>query len=158
MEASDLVNGSRSRPFTDGLDFIFVHMDALSRNYITQEDDLGCEEMALLKVTKKLLFGQDAQNLVEVFGVLLFIPAIHKYVIKKRNDKLAYDRSKHLIHKSHEGARGISQAKWLDQPLIEAALGFECRLPFIPFKDSDFVVATSKINPGEHSDYMKLIK
>jgi len=60
MEASDLVHGSGSKPFTDGLDFVFIHMDALSRNYITQEDDLGCEEMALLEVTIKLLFGQDA--------------------------------------------------------------------------------------------------
>ena len=80
--------------------------------------------MTLLKVTIKLLFGQDAQNLVEVVGMLLFIPAIHKYAIKIHNHKLAYDRSKHLIHKSHEGARGISQAKWNDQPLIEATLGF----------------------------------
>ena len=57
MEASDLVYASRSRPFTDGLDFVFIHMDALSRNYKTQEDNLGCEEMALLKVTIKLLFS-----------------------------------------------------------------------------------------------------
>jgi len=78
--------------------------------------------------------------------MLLFIPAIHKYVIKIHNDKLAYDRSKHLIHKSYEGARCISQAKWHDQSLIEAALGFKRRLSFIPFKDSDLAVATSKIN------------
>jgi len=114
--------------------------------------------MALLKVTIKLLFGQDAQNLVEVVGMLLFITAIHKYVIKIHNDKLTYDRSKHLIYKSHEGARCISQAKWHDQPLIEAALGFERRLLFIPFKDSDLVVVTSKINLGEDSGSMKLIK
>jgi len=158
MEASDLMHGSGSRPFTDGLDFVFIHMDALSRNYITQEGDLGCEEMALLKVIIKLFFGQDAQNLVEVVGMLLFIPAIHKYVIKIHNNKLAYDQSKHLIHKPHEGARCISQAKWHNQPLIEDALGFEGRLPFIPFKDPVLIVATSKINFREDSGSMKLIK
>ena len=60
MEAWDLLYGGGSRPLTNSLDLVFINMDALSRNYITQEDDLGCEEMALLEVTIKLLFGQDA--------------------------------------------------------------------------------------------------
>ena len=54
MEASDLMYGGGSRPLTDGLDLVFINMDALSQKHITQEDDLGCEEVTLLKVTIEL--------------------------------------------------------------------------------------------------------
>ena len=60
MKASDLMHGCRSRPFVDGLDLVFIQIDSLSRNYITQEDDLGCKEVTLLKVTIKLFLRQDA--------------------------------------------------------------------------------------------------
>jgi len=114
--------------------------------------------VALLKVTIKLFLSQNAQNLVKVIGVLLLISAIHKYVIKVYNDKLAYDWPRNLIHKPYEGVRCISQAKWHDQPLIEAAFSLECRLPFVPFKDPDFLVATSKINLRKDGGSMKFIK
>ena len=114
MEASNLLYGGGSRPLTDGLDLVFINMDALSRHHITQEDDLGCEELALLKVTIELFLVQNTQDLVKLVCMLLFILAIHKNVIEIDNNKLAYDRPKHFIHKSHEGARCISQAKWHD--------------------------------------------
>jgi len=140
MKTSDLMHGGRSSPFLDDLDLVFIYMNPLSRNYITQEDDFGCKKMALLKVTIRLFLSQDALNLVKVISRLLLIPAVHKYVIKVHNGKLAYDEPKHLIHKPHEGARCISQAKWHDQPLLEATLGLELHPLFAPFKDSDLIV------------------
>jgi len=57
--------------------------------------------MTLLKVTINLFLSQDAQDLVKVAYMLLFISAIHKYVIKVHNDKLANDWPENLIHEPH---------------------------------------------------------
>ena len=90
--------------------------------------------------------------------MVLLILATPKNVIKVHSDKLSYDQPEHLIHKSHEGARCIGQSKRRDQPLIKAAFGFKSRLPLIPLKDSDLVIATSRINLRKDGASMKFIK
>ena len=91
MEALDMLHRGRSKLFLDGVDLVFVHMDSLRRNYMPQEYDLGCEKVALLKVSIELFASEDAQHSMEVACMLLFISAIHEYVIKVYNNKLAYE-------------------------------------------------------------------
>ena len=79
-----------SRPFLDGLNLAFINKDPLGQKNIPQEDYLGCEEVALLKVSIKILLGHDAQNLMGLACMPLLISAIHKNV-KMHNDKLAYE-------------------------------------------------------------------
>jgi len=43
---------------------------------------LGCEEVALLKVTIELLLSQNTQDLVKMASMLLLLVATNKYVIK----------------------------------------------------------------------------
>jgi len=114
--------------------------------------------VALLKASIELPLSQDAQNSIEVVCMVLLISNMHKNVIKVHNGKLSYDRPKHLIHKSHEGARCISQTKRHDKPPIKATLGFKSRLPLIPLKDSNLVIATSKINLRKDGASTKFIK
>jgi len=97
MEAPDLLHGGGRRTFLDGLNFLFIYMNPLSQNHITQEDDLRYDEMTLLKVTIKLFLSQNAQDLVKLVCMLLFILLIHKYDIKVHDDKVAYYQPKHII-------------------------------------------------------------
>jgi len=55
MKTPHLIQEGRSRPFSDGLDLVFIHINALGRDYIPQKDHLGCEEVRLLKVPIQLL-------------------------------------------------------------------------------------------------------
>jgi len=91
MKASDLMQRGRSRPFSDGLDFIFTNMDPFGQSHIPQEDYLGGEKVALLKVPIQLLLNQDTQELAEVASMLLFIPVVQKNVIKLHHKKFAYE-------------------------------------------------------------------
>jgi len=101
--------------------------------------------------------SQDAQNLVEVASMFLFLSAIYKNLIKVNGNKLACARPKHLIYESYEGAWCISQAKRHDQSLIKATFGLKSHLALIPFKDADLVIATTKINHTKDGGSMKFI-
>ena len=90
--------------------------------------------------------------------MILLTSVIDEPIFKIDNNKSANHRFEYFVHQSYEGVRCISQAKWHDQPLIEAAFSLECRLPFVPFKDPDFLVATSKINLRKDGGSMKFIK
>jgi len=48
MKTPNLLHGGGSRLIPDGLDLAFIHMNILGQNHITQEDNLGGEEMTLL--------------------------------------------------------------------------------------------------------------
>ena len=89
-------------------------MNPLGRNNIAQKDHLRSEEMTLLKVSIKLLIGQDGEYLVEMLNMILLTSAINEYIVKIHNNKFANHRFEYLVHQSHEGARGISQAKGHD--------------------------------------------
>ena len=89
-------------------------MNPLGRNNIAQKDHLRSEEMTLLKVSIKLLFGQNGEHLMEMLSMILLTSAIDEYIIKIDNNKSVNHRFEYLVHQSHEGARGISQAKGHD--------------------------------------------
>jgi len=55
METSHIMNTLGSRPRPKGLDFAFIHMDAIRSDHIPYEGHLIREEGALPKVAKELL-------------------------------------------------------------------------------------------------------
>jgi len=76
METSYLMQRSRSRPLSDGLDFVFIHMDAMGRDHIPQKDYLGCESDTS-QGSIQLLLSQDTQHMLEMASMFFLPLAIH---------------------------------------------------------------------------------
>ena len=88
----------------------------------------------------------------------IFILAIYQNIIKVDYCELANEWFEHLVHQTHESAMCISETEQHHQPFIQASFGLERCFPFIPFIDSNLIVATFKINLIEESGPMKLIR
>ena len=82
-----------------------------------------------------------------------FILATYQDIIKVDHHELANEWFEYLVHQMHESAGCISEAEWHHKPFIQASCGLKGCFPFIPFIDSNLILATSKINLREDRLY-----
>jgi len=80
-----------------------------------------------------------------------FILVIYQPIVKVDYHELANEWFEHLVHRIHESARYINETKWHHQPFIQESFGLEGCFTFIPFIDSNLIIATSKINLRKES-------
>jgi len=85
MEALNLSNIFRSRPFLDGLYFCRVNMDPIPIS-------------AFLFICKKTIYPKDGEDKPQMVYELMQALATDQNVIKVENHKLSYTLSKNVIH------------------------------------------------------------
>src|SRR5688572_22035020 len=63
-----------------------------------------------------------------------------------------------LVHESHECARSVRETKRHDKPLVQASLGLERRLPFVPFSHADLMITAPEVDLGKDTRSVQLIE
>jgi hypothetical protein len=117
---------------------------------VTQEWYFLDPELALAKLSVKLVLSQSLKYSSEVFFMFFYCLRIYKNVIIEYNDKLVQLRHEDRVHEVHEVCQRICQPKRHHKVLIETISSSESRLGYIFSTNLDLVIAGAEINLGEH--------
>lgn len=63
-----------------------------------------------------------------------------------------------MIHHCLEGGRGVSQSEEHDRRFEQSSVSLECRLPFVPFLDTDVVVTPSNVHFGKDAGSAEFVE
>ena len=85
-------------------------------------------------------------------------PAVDQNNVEINDRKFSVVGTQNFIHQSHEGAGGIGEAEWHDEPFVKSSPGFECHLPFVSCADPHLVIAIPLIKLGEYGGSGELIE
>ena len=143
VEAPHLERRLQSRPVQDGGGLPWIDGDALYGDDEPEEGNRRAQKRALIDVGEELFclkFGADRLQMCLVLdgGV-----AVDQDVVEIDDHELTSEGAHHLVHQTHEGARGVGEAEWHHEPLVESLSGLESRLPLVSRMDSYLVIPVS---------------
>ena len=65
------------------------------------------------------MLSELSQHFHDVFNMDLWVGRIYKDIVKEHQDEFVQVLTKKIVHHVHESGRGVGDAKWHDQELVE---------------------------------------
>ena len=157
-EGSELVEGVGHGPRLNGLNFGGVGGDAVGRDDVSAEVDLGLCEVAFLDVGIQFVLAEDGEDGGEVVAVFFDSSGVDQNVVEVNNDEGIEVEAEDVVHEALEGGGGVGEAEWDDGELEVAVAGAEGCLLDVGILDSDLVVALAEVDFGEDGGPMQAIE
>src|ERR1044071_8214754 len=106
----------------------------------------------------QLVLPQLLQHQTQMCLMLLLILGIDQYIINENHNELVQELHKHLVHHIHEVCRSISQSKGHNSVLIQPIPCSKGCLRNIPFSNLQLMITRTKIDLGEYTSSLQLVK
>src|SRR3954469_15903997 len=125
---------------------------------MSEESHFLQPKLAFAELDIQLVLPQLLQYQTQMCLMLLLILGIDQYIINEHHDKLVQELHKHLVHHIHEVCRSISQSKWHNSILIQPIPRSKGCLRNIPLSNLQLMITRMKINLGEYTRSLQLVK
>ena len=116
---------------------------------MTEELDLGAEELALAALGEQLLRAQPSEHLAHMSDVLLLGAAEHEDVVEEHQHTAVEQVSEGVVHELHEGTGRVAQAHGQHEVLKAAVARAEGRLLDVGVGHADLMEARAQVDLSE---------
>ena len=140
-EGADVSDGSGRGPIFDCRDFGGIHDNGVPRDDVAEELDGEFSERALVKTSEVVVLAENAEDYVEVFGVLSGVLGEDEDVVEEDNNEVVEVGSEDVIHGALKRSRGVGETKGHDFELIVTVASTKSCLGNIFFSHTDLPVA-----------------
>ncbi len=93
---------------------------------MAEELDGEFSERALVKTSEVVVLAENAEDDVEVFGVLSGVLGEDEDVVEEDNNEVVEIGTEDVVHCTLESGRCVGESEWHDFELIVAIAGSEC--------------------------------